>query len=728
VVVCGAPNVSPRALVPLALPGTTLPSGMAVTTATIRRQTSAGMLCSEKELGLSEDHSGIMILPADLKVGERLSRALGLEDIFLEINVTPNRPDCLSLIGVARELSAIFERPLTMPELPAASSEGDINRETSVTILDPDLCPRYAAQLVRGVRVGPSPLWLRQRLQAVGIRSISNVVDVTNFVLMEFGQPLHAFDLETLEERRIVVRRARPGEVLVTLDGTARSLSPEMLVIADGKNPVALAGIMGGEDTEIQAATRSVLIESAYFEPGSIRRTSKKLALSTEASIRFERGVDIDGLLPAMRRAAGLMASLSGGQVVSGWIDNYPVPMTSEAILVDPEKTGRFLGLPVSGEKVLEICRRLSLPASRKGTLVEIRPPSFRRDLTRPVDVVEEIARLIGYERIPVTYPPISARAKKDAPAGHLKARAAAVLQGLGFDEIITYSFISEKANALFQETPRPGGPAMVRINNPLSEDQSVMRLSLIPGLLMTVSRNWTQRNLNLRLFEMGKVFLPLKEQTLPEEVNRLCVLWTGRRRPEQHYYPAEEVDFYDLKGVLEELLDSLRVEGVELREAPAPVYFSPGNYVRVYAGKNYLGELGRISREAGAVFDLKERGFLFDLNLDLLLERSRECAPFQSWPRFPEVTRDMALIVSQTVLWQAIREAIDALQEPLIERIDLFDLYQGKPIPEGKKNLGVRLHYRSPERTLSDEEVNAIQEKVLRKVLNQFGASLRER
>jgi phenylalanyl-tRNA synthetase beta chain len=728
--VCGAPNVRPEILVPVALPGACLPSGMEVKTATIRGIVSPGMICSEKEMGLSEDHSGIMILPEEISVGLAISRALELEDTLLEVNVTPNRGDCLSHIGIAREVSAIFNRPLAYPDTSAAPSGRAIQEETSVSILAPELCPRYVARLIRGVTIGPSPAWLSRRLLSVGIRSINNVVDVTNFVLMELGQPLHSFDFDTLSGRRIVVRQAESGERMTTLDGQERDLIPEMLVIADGEKGVALAGIMGGLDTEIKDTTKNILLESAFFEPRCIRRTAKKLGLSSEASMRFERGVDIEGAIRAADRAALLIQELAGGEVVPGWIDAYPKPLEIEPIVLNAHKTSRFLGVEVSVEEVIDISQRLGLAvAPQDQDVVRITPPSFRPDLTRPVDCMEEIARLIGYDRIPATIPNISSTSRKEIGTISVRRKIREILTGLGFDEIITYSFISEKYNSIFSGA-EPSAPLNgVRIRNPISEDQSMMRTSLLPGLLETMSRNWSQRNLNLRLFELGVVFNPSADsETLPKETNRLGVLWTGRRNPESHYFKGEGVDFYDLKGVLENLAGSLKVNEFSVREADAPFYFVPGKNLQIYSSDALLGEMGEISPQVRSQFDLKETAYLLDLDIDLLGQKVTDVPQFKPWPRYPETTRDMALILDNHILWKEIQDEILSLKEPLVEEIELFDYYSGKPIPEGKKNLGVRIHYRSSEKTLSDELVNPIQENLLKRVLERFGATLREK
>ena len=605
-IVCGAPNVRAGISVPVAVPGVTTPAGQTIQVATIRKRTSYGMLCSEKELGLSEDHSGIMILPEGLTPGQPLSRVLGLEDTLLEVNITPNRGDCLSHLGIARELAAIYDRPLRPPSLSLSREGEEIQRKTSVTLLAPEFCPRYAARLILGVTVGPSPRWLRQRLESVGLRSISNIVDVTNFVLLEYGQPLHAFDYDLLAENRIVVRTARLDEPFTTLDGVPRILSPDMLVIADGQKAVALAGIMGGLDSEIRNETRNVLLESAFFNPVSIRRTSKKLALSTEASVRFERGVDIEGILPAADRAAQLMRELGGGAVVPGVVDQYPRPVSNPPITLDVDQAGRFLGIEITTDQALDIGRRLGLPMVRKERdRIEVRPPAFRRDLTRPVDLMEELARMIGYDRIPITYPRGASTAAKEPATLSLRRRIEEILTGLGFDQIITYSFIAEKWAAFFSPSAAiPGNTPYLALSNPLSEDQTAMRTSLLPGLLSTLKRNLDQRNLNLRIFEVGKVFYPVAEPgQLPRENTRLGVLWSGKRYPESFHQKGDLVDFYDLKGVAEGLLEVLRVQGATLAPVQNRPWYRPEQAVGIFSPVGLLGEIGEIAPASSGPF-----------------------------------------------------------------------------------------------------------------------------
>lgn len=502
-----------------------------------------------------------------------------------------------------------------------------------------------------------------------------------------------------------------------------------MLLIADAEKGVALAGIMGGLNSEIREETRNILIESAYFDPRSIRRTAKKLGLSSEASLRFERGVDVEGALRAADRAALLIREMAGGEIVPGWVDAYPGRKNPEPILWNSRKTGRFLGLSLTVEDLVDISRRLGLEVvAQEEETVKVIPPSYRPDLTRPVDLMEEAARVIGYDRIPVTIPSLSSTARKDPPLVPLRRRIREVLTGIGFHEVITYSFISEAQCRWIQGTAFSGIGSCLRIRNPISEDQAVMRTSLIPGLLLTMQRNWAQRNLDLKIFEIGTVFFPVGENALPKERNRLGVLWTGRRHPASHHFKNEKADFFDIKGVMDHLAGALRIADYDLRSDRAPTYWEPESYVQIYSGDLLLGEMGEIASAVRSDFDLKEPCFLIELDLEALSSRIVENPRFQPWPRYPEVTRDMALILDDSIPWKAVHQEILSHSVSWLERVELFDLYVGKPIPEGKKNLGVRIHYRSPEKTLSDEEVNEVHEGLLKHLLARFGATLRER
>ncbi|MBE0598549.1 MAG: phenylalanine--tRNA ligase subunit beta, partial [Desulfuromonadales bacterium] len=540
-IVCGARNHKTGDLVALAQVGATLPGDFRIKKSKIRGRESMGMLCSEKELGLAEESEGIQILPPGLELGQPVFLAMGLKDVRFELGLTPNRADCLSVIGVAREVAAMVGRPLRLPRPQLPEAGRAISEQTSVSIEDPERCPRYAARLIRGVQIGPSPDWLVRRLQTVGLRSINNVVDVTNLVLMELGQPLHAFDFQLLRGGRIVVRPAREGELFTTLDSQSRPLKQTDLTICDGEGPVALAGIMGGENSEIRPQTIDILLESAYFNPTTIRRTSKRLGLHTESSHRFERGVDIDLVPIALDRAAALILELAGGEAARGRLDVYPRPVAARQLTISPRRSEEILGLSLPAAEIARLLRGIGLQVEREGdgadadadASLKVTVPVFRHDLEREIDLIEEVARLNGYDRIPVTMPVGGALCHPPRESQRQLRRLRDLLVGAGFSEVINYSFVAPAGVdrlGLAEGDPRR---QMVRVLNPLTEEQSVMRTTLMPSLLETVARNLAYRSRDLRLFELRPVFHPQAGDELPVEKMRLTAVVCGRREPE---------------------------------------------------------------------------------------------------------------------------------------------------------------------------------------------------
>ncbi len=726
-VVCGASNVSEGDVVPLALPGAELPSGATIREAEIRGVRSQGMLCSQKELALGEDAAGIWLLPTDIPLGVPLAEALGLEDELLDVSITPNRGDCLSMVGIAREVAAVCGTRVRYPDIALGEDGPDVHQRAAVTVEDPEGCPRYSARLVEGVHIGPSPRWLRERLESAGLRSINNIVDVTNYVLLELGQPLHAFDFDRLEESRIVVRRAAAGERFVTLDGVERTLFDDTLLICDGRRPVAVAGIMGGLDSEIEPETTRVLIESAFFQPSCIRRSSRKLGLRTESSYRFERGVDPEGVIRALDRAAQLMAELGGGRLARGRIDVYPNRQERPEITLRVDRVNRFLGLELSTEEVGEVLGRLEMEATPAGDRrLVVRPPSFRLDVDREVDLAEEVARLVGYNRVPVTLP--SASLGCEPPSPHLRMRQALKerLVGAGFFEVLNYSFVSEKA--LENLGTVPGFPQIrpIRLLNPLSEEQAVMRTSLLPGLLQTARYNFDRANTHLRLFELSRVFLPAAGESLPREEFHCAGVLAGRRDPRPLYGDEAAVDFSDVKGTVEDILDLFHLEKVEWKESDLPPYCSAAAGAVVFSGGAFIGSMGKIALKVQETFDLKWPVFYFELNFDRLFALRRERPMFQPLPRFPFVVRDMAVVVDEDLPAAEPLRFIEAQPEPLVASIEIFDCYRNPQLGTGKKSVGYRLVYRAPDRNLTDEEVNEVHERLVRKVLATFEATLR--
>lgn len=728
-VVCGAENIHPGDMVPLALEGALLPGQVKIARASIKGEHSEGVLCSAAELGLGQDKAGVYILPAGLKSGLPLARALGLEDYVLEIGLTPNRADCLSVLGIAREVAAVLDRKVCYPKIRVSEKGEDIHEAASVEVKAGDLCPRYAARIVEDVTVAESPLWMRKRLLAVGIRPVNNVVDVTNYVLMECGQPLHAFDLERLAGNRVVVDRARGGETFIALDGVSRVLSENMLVIADREKNVALAGVMGAMNSEITPQTRSVFIESAYFDPISVRRTSRSLNLRTESSYRFERGVDIEGVVTALDRASSLMAEVAGGRIMRGHIDVYPRPLERKAVLIDVERANRLLGGDLTTGEVRSLLERIGVKvrSAGKNTLSAL-APSFRGDLSREVDFMEEVARLHGYEKIPVRLPSIplaaSRRAKNRAIAGICRS----VLSGLGFCEAITYSFMDERVIELLKIPEKDERRQYVRLLNPLTEEQSVLRPSLVPNLLSTVRSNLHKRNDDLRLYELGKVFIDRGEEHLPTERTCLAGICTGLRYPAGSYFSRDTVDFFDIKGGMTAVLDALGISDYKLdREVEGAPYLAKESAARVVLGTKILGFVGEIDSAVGEGLDIKEKVFLFELWLDELLEIYSGLKTFKPLPRYPAVNRDMAIVISESVSAGQVLNVIKRRGGDIIEEVFVFDVYRGRQIERGCKSLAIRVVYRSPERTLEDEEVNAIHQRIVGDVLSEFGGKVRE-
>jgi phenylalanyl-tRNA synthetase beta chain len=726
-IVCGAPNVKEGSIVLLALPGAQLAGGMTIQEAQIRGQFSQGMLCSQKELGLGEDASGIWILPEGTPVGISVREALGIDDQIMDVAVTPNRSDCLSIIGIAREVAAICESPLRCPAISLVETGPDITTLTSIVIDDPEGCPRYAARIVQGITVGPSPHWLRERLEAVGLRSINNIVDVTNYVLMEMGQPLHAFDFDLLREHRIVVRRAEQGEQFTTLDGVKRTLFDDTLLICDGQGPVAIAGIMGGLDSEITPKTTRVLIESAYFEPRGIRRSSKKLGLRSESSYRFERGIDSEGVIRALDRAAQLMLETGGGEIARGWIDVHPRPLTTPVVILDIDRTNRFLGTDLSAAAIEAVLRRIELPVEAVDSQrLRVRVPSFRPDITREVDMAEEVARLVGFDQVPVTFPEASIGAEPADPHLSLRQEIKGVLQGVGFFEVLNYSFISQESLSMlgFSEDDPRMNP--IRVLNPLSEDQRVMRTTLVPGLLQTVRYNFDHGNDDLRIFELSKVFLPRKGDALPVEPHYLAGVMAGARFPQTLYGGSGDIEFADLKGVVEEILELLHVAGVAFVGEKVPPYLDSLHAASIICEGSVLGAIGRVHPRAEGAFGLKKPVYVFEIDFERVYQCKRPYSRYRSLPKFPSVSRDMALIVDESLPVQELGDFIWQLQEPMLELIEVFDIYRNPQLSGGKKSIGYRLVYRSSDRSLTDAEVNQIHGGLVERVLDQFHATLR--
>jgi phenylalanyl-tRNA synthetase beta chain len=728
-VVCGAPNLTIGAKVPLALPGIELPGGIRVEADTIRGERSAGMLLAEDEMGLSEDHTGIMILAPDLIPGETLSRAVPMEDWALEVSITPNRPDWTSVLGVAREIAAVTGQSLSKPAIEIEEGELPAEDLADVTIEDPEGCPRYAASVIQGITLGPSPFWLRSRLHKSGVRSINNVVDVTNYVMLEMGQPLHAFDYDRLGENRIVVRRSIRGETFTTLDGQSHELNDEVLMICDGQRPVAIAGIMGGLNSEIFAGSGNVLLESACFDPRTIRRGSKWLGLSTEASYRFERGTDVEGVVPALKRASGLISRLAGGRIAGGVVDRYPSPRPTPVIDLRVNRTNQFLGTSISQPDMARYLRALEMETEAfDENMLRVKPPSFRVDVSREVDLMEEVARLEGYERIPVTVPAIRPSEEEPEPEFVLRDRVRRIMVGLGFSEVISYSFISSGFPDLVAAPKESPLRSFVELLKPLTTDQAVMRTSLVPGLMAAVKANAAHGETDLRLFEWGKVFIDRDDDELPLEKTVLAACMTGSYQDKVWHGDREAVDFYHIKGSVESLLDYLAInESVFQRDGIVSGYHPAASCNVLHAGSR-IGIIGRITPQILEGYELKGlEVYLFELDIEGLLKAMPKERRFRPFARFPAVYRDVSLIVEQNREIHQIQEIVRRVGGDLVESVSLFDLYEGEKIGSSKKALAFRICYRSQDRTLAGKEINQLHEAIIAQIGQETGGRLRE-
>lgn len=726
-IVCGAQNFKAGDKVAFAQIGAVLPGDFKIKRSKIRGEESCGMLCSEKELGLAADSEGIIILPADLPLGVPVFDALGLKDTIFEIGLTPNRADCLSVVGIAREIAAKlgttvkYARPMVM------ESHIPIGECAQVIVEDSDLCPRYTARYIAGCSIGPSPAWLVRRLEAVGMRSINNVVDVTNYVLMEYGHPLHAFDADLLASGKIVVRRAADGERFTTLDGQERVLTEADLTIRDGEKGVALAGIMGGENSEIRQETSNILLESAYFNPSAIRRTSKRLGLHTESSHRFERGADIDILVTALDRAASLIAELAGGAVAGGAIDVYPRLLPTRTVRFRVEQCNKLLGIQLTADKMAGILNRLEFTVNvvEKG-LFEVTVPTCRVDIEREIDLIEEVARLNGYDNVPVTMP--KARVFSDRPTRHqrLEKQLRNVMIGQGFSEVITFSFMTPGVLDKLLLAQDDRRRSVVRLRNPLVEEQSVMRTTLLPGLLEAAARNLNYRMLTLRLFELRRVYLPVEGQELPKEPLHLAGIMTGARYREGWNQERQQVDFYDVKGVIEHILDDFAIGPVSFVQDRLDSYFHPGKSCSVLSGGELLGSFGELHPDVQDNFGIDQPVYYLELDFEKLAFLSSDSVAIKPPSRFPDTFRDVAMLITDETPASAILDCIAGLKIREVECADIFDLYKGAHVPEGFKSVAVRIRYRSQEKTLTDDEVSPLHQRIVDTLVKQLEVTIR--
>ncbi|HKM42704.1 MAG TPA: phenylalanine--tRNA ligase subunit beta, partial [Limnochordia bacterium] len=705
--------------VAVALEGALLPGGLEIKPTEIRGINSNGMICSQSELGLSDDHDGIWVLPAGLKLGEPLVEALGLDDVVLDVSVYANRPDCMSVLGVAREVAALTGGQLKLPSIDYQELQTPVLDKTSVVVDDKEHCPRYTAALLEGVKVEESPLWMQLRLKAAGMRPINNVVDITNYVMLETGQPLHAFDFEHLSEGRIVVRTAKSGETMETLDGIKRELTPEMLLICDAHNPRCIAGVMGGLDGEVTEKTSQILLETANFAPLNVRRTSRALGLSSESSARFEKGIDPSGTVFASKRALHLLQNFAQASVFSGHIDIDSSRQEPTVIELRVAEIEQLLGIAVPEKTSREILERLDFVVEElKGDRWMVTVPSHRPDVSISADLIEEIVRIWGLENLPSTLPVDTASSGGQSRRLDLTSQLREILVGAGLQEALSYTFGRLDNNDRLLRFDQP----MISIQNPISEDLVAMRHSLLPGLLTAIGLNANRQRNRVALFEIGANYVAsgsLEEQPL-EEMQLGMVLW-GSRHSTNWGLAEEDYDFYDIKGLLELILPG----GELVWKTGANPSYHPGRQGSITYQGQEVATYGEVHPAVLRNFKVPGRVYAAELQLEAIVEVFSATPYFRSLPKYPAVDRDVAFVIDRE---QAVGDLITELQDlggELLTEVTLFDLYEGKPIPADKKSVAFALRFQG-DRTLTDGEINSIMERLVAGLGTKFGAEIR--
>ncbi len=741
-IVCGASNVAAGQNVPIAMIGAVLPGDFKIKKSKLRGVESQGMICSANELGIPEkflsktQKEGILVLPADAPIGSDALEYLGLNDQVLEFDLTPNRSDCLSMWGCAFEVAALLEKPVKLPHV--VIHEDTTERASDliqVSIEDAAPCLHYSARIIRDVVVKPSPQWMQNRLVAAGIRPISNVVDITNYVLLEYGQPLHAFDLSKLKHGEINVRYARSGEAFVTLDGVTRELDESMMVISDGFDAVALGGVMGGQDTEVNESTNQILLESARFDGGTVRLTSKKLGLRSESSVRFEKEVDPARVRLALDRAAALLAQYAGGRVISGVVETFKDENdrvladvdSARRIHISNEKINLTLGTNLSSDEIAVIWSRLQFKAELHGEHWEVCVPSRRNDIRLAIDLIEEVARLYGYDRIPTSF--IVGKTTTGALTNEqiIRRRLRGQLAAQGWHEVLTYSLTEPKTMQAF---PVAGKHGVVTLAMPMSEERSVLRHSIIPALIEAAQYNRNRQLDDVRIFEVGHVFLGTENanNALPNEQLMLGLLWTGSKSPRHWSGKPQAIDFFDFKGQLETLFEKLGLTGL-IWESSVREGFHPGRTaqvsVKIGEGVDVLGTIGQLHPDQQRAMDLSDT-YVAELSVSVVVEAARRGVQFQALPKYPAISRDMALVLDRSVSVDTVIRETKALVGDLVESIRVFDVYEDEKLGRDKRSVAFSLLYRVPERTLTDEEVSQRHFGMVEKLNERFGAVLR--
>ncbi|WP_416175440.1 phenylalanine--tRNA ligase subunit beta [Clostridium sp.] len=716
-IITAATNMKEQDVVPVALHGSTIHGGVKIKKGKLRGLMSNGMFCSEEELGIAGDEPvyGLMILPKDTPVGKDIKSVVDMESSIIDFEITSNRPDCLSVLGIARETAATLNKSYKNPEITYKESNlYNVKDEIKVEIKD-ELCKRYMAKVIKNVKIEQSPSWMQKRLLEAGVRPINNIVDITNFVMLELGQPMHAYDIRDIHSKKIIVKRAEDGEKFTTLDGEERELDNNILTIRDGETAIGLAGIMGGLDSEIKDDTKDVVFECANFDGTNIRISTQKLALRTEASSRFEKDIDPNLAEIAMDRACHLIEELGAGEIAEGTIDIYNKKVEPHYVQVNSDWINKFLGIHISKEEMADCLNRLELKTEIKDNILNVYVPTFRSDINIREDVAEEVARIYGYDKIPSTViESVSTKGGKNKKQ-KLDDKVIDILIASGLNQSISYSFFSRKA---FDKICLPKDSSLrkvVVIRNPLGEDYSIMRTTSIPSMMEALSRNYSRSNESARLFEIGKVYMPNDDPNkLPDEKNILTVGMYGN------------VDYFDLKGIVENILTSFEVSKFSFERETGNPSFHPGRTANLFVKKDLIGTFGEIHPTVADNYGVGVRCYILEINLDSLYKYVDLTKKYKPLPKFPAVSRDISIVVDKDTLVQDVESIIKKYGGNMLESIKLFDVYTGKQIEKGKKSIAYSINYRLENKTLTDNQVNKVHNKILRALENKLGAKLR--
>ncbi len=719
-IICGAPNCEAGQKVIVALPGACLKGEFDIKEIKMRGVKSAGMICAEDELGLSDDHGGIIVLDESAPLGVDAYEYLNLDEAVIGFEITPNRPDCLSANGVARELAVLDGRRLELSAPAVSESSEKASDQIKVIIEDSHGCPRYTARIIKNVKVGPSPDWMQKRLLDCGVRSINNIVDISNYVMLETNQPLHAFDYDRFGSREVIIRQANDGELFTTLDGQEHKLDSSVLMITNGKIGVAAAGVMGGLNSEVEEGTTTILLESAYFDPSVIRKSRNRLGLSSESSYRFERGIDPNGVVSASDRAAQLMAELAGGEVLAGVVDNIARPIEPITVNLRRSQVSRLLGVDLPGNFISETLNNLGFDLSEnKAELITAVIPTFRPDVSREVDLIEEVARIFGMGNIPNSThnsgPLYSPTHRRDT----IKEQLRQIMTGFGYDEMLGTGFANPDLMQKIEPAVKP-----IRLTNPISDDFGYMRTRMLYSMLVAAGHNIRHRNIDFKLFEIGRVYIP--QDKMPDQPYSFGLIATGQSLAPYWKNGSEALDLFEIKGLLTSLSDSLSVWPFVIEPEVVAGYDKGLSFV-IKCGTVRVGSIGMVDQKTARLFDIKQKAFAAELNLEIISSMEKRISPYQPLPKYPGSSRDVAIVVDNHLQAEEMRQSIISSGGELVRAVTVFDLFTGGQVPEGKKSVAFSIDFRSSDRTLQDEEVDRVFKKIVNTLVDKFKAGLRE-